>query len=37
VLGYEVIATSPREMDERIRADTQTWAKVIRDSGARPE
>jgi len=36
-LGYEVIATTPREMAEKIRADTQTWAKVIRDSGARPE
>ena len=37
VLGYEVIATTPREMAERIRADTLTWAKVIKDSGARPE
>jgi len=36
-LGYEVIATTPREMAGKIRADTQTWAKVIRDSGARPE
>ncbi len=36
-LGYEVIATTPREMAEKIRADTQTWAKVIRDSGAIPE
>ena len=37
VLGYEVIATTPREMAAKIRADTLTWAKVIRDSGARPE
>ena len=36
-LGYEVIATTPREMTEKIRADTQTWSKVIRDSGARPD
>jgi len=36
-LGYEVIATTPREMAEKIRADTQKWAKVIRDSGARAE
>ena len=36
-LGYEVIATTPREMAEKIRADTRTWAKVIRDLGAKPE
>lgn len=36
-LGYEVIATAPREMAEKIRADTRIWSRVIRDSGARPE
>ena len=36
-LGYEVIAASPRQMAEKIRADTQKWAKVIRDSGAKPD
>ena len=36
-LGYEVIVASPQEMEKKIRADGKTWAKVIRDSGARPE
>jgi tripartite-type tricarboxylate transporter receptor subunit TctC len=36
-LGYEVITASPQEMAGKIRADGKTWAKVIRDSGARPE
>jgi tripartite-type tricarboxylate transporter receptor subunit TctC len=35
--GYEVIATTPAGMAERIRTDTKTWAKVIRDSGAKPD
>jgi tripartite-type tricarboxylate transporter receptor subunit TctC len=36
-LGYEVIGTTPQEMAAKIRADSKTWAKVIRDSGAKPE
>jgi tripartite-type tricarboxylate transporter receptor subunit TctC len=36
-LGYEVIVASPQEMAKKIRADGKTWAKVIRDSGARAE
>jgi tripartite-type tricarboxylate transporter receptor subunit TctC len=35
--GYEVIATTPAGMAEKIREDSKTWAKVIRDSGAKPE
>lgn len=35
--GYEVISTTPAQMAARIREDTKKWAKVIRDSGARPE
>ncbi len=36
-LGYEVIAASSQEMAKKIRVDGKTWAKVIRDSGARAE
>lgn len=36
-LGYEVITASPQEMAKKIRVDGKTWAKVIRDSGARAE
>jgi tripartite-type tricarboxylate transporter receptor subunit TctC len=35
--GYEVISTTPAQMAAKIREDTVKWAKVIRDSGARPE
>ena len=35
--GYEVIATTPAGMADKIREDSKTWAKVISDSGARPE
>lgn len=35
--GYEVIASTPARMAAQIREDTKKWAKVIRDSGARPE
>ena len=35
--GYEVIGTTPQEMAAKIRADTKIWAKVIRDSGAKPK
>jgi tripartite-type tricarboxylate transporter receptor subunit TctC len=35
--GYEVISTTPAQMAAKIRDDTLKWAKVIRDSGARPE
>ena len=31
--GYDVIAGTPAQ----IREDTKKWAKVIRDSGAKPE
>ena len=36
-MGYEVIATTPRQMASKIREDTAKWAKVIRESGARPD
>ncbi len=36
-LGYEVIAQSPQQMAQLIREETKKWAKVIKDSGARPE
>jgi tripartite-type tricarboxylate transporter receptor subunit TctC len=36
-LGYEVIAQSPQQMTQLIREETKKWAKVIKDSGARPE
>ena len=35
--GYEVIAGTPAQMAATIREDTKKWAKVIRDSGAKPE
>jgi tripartite-type tricarboxylate transporter receptor subunit TctC len=35
--GYEVIGSTPAKMAAQIREDTKKWAKVIRDSGARPE
>ena len=35
--GYEVLSSTPSGMADRIRADTRTWARVIRDSGAKPE
>ena len=35
--GYEVISTTPAQMAAKIREDTKQWAKVIRDSGARPD
>lgn len=35
--GYEVISTTPAQMAAKIREDSKKWAKVIRDSGARPE
>jgi tripartite-type tricarboxylate transporter receptor subunit TctC len=35
--GYEVIATTPAGMAEKIREDSKKWAKVIRDSGAKAE
>lgn len=35
--GYEVIATTPAGMAEKIREDTKKWAAVIRASGAKPE
>lgn len=37
LLGYEVILATPQQMAQKIREDTQKWAKVIRDSGATPE
>ena len=35
--GYDVIAGTPAQMAAQIREDTKKWAKVIRDSGAKPE
>ena len=35
--GYEVISTTPAQMAAKIREDSKTWAKVIRDSGAKPD
>jgi tripartite-type tricarboxylate transporter receptor subunit TctC len=35
--GYEVIAGTPAAMAAQIREDTKKWAKVVKDSGARPE
>jgi tripartite-type tricarboxylate transporter receptor subunit TctC len=35
--GFEVISTTPQAMAQKIRDDTKTWARVIRDAGARPE
>ncbi len=36
-LGYEVISATPQQMAQQIRDDTKKWAKVIRDSGAKPD
>jgi tripartite-type tricarboxylate transporter receptor subunit TctC len=35
--GYEVIATTPAGMAQKIREDTRKWAKVISASGAKAE
>jgi tripartite-type tricarboxylate transporter receptor subunit TctC len=35
--GYEVIGTTPAGMAEKIREDSKKWAKVISESGAKPE
>ena len=35
--GYDVISDTPAQMAARIREETKKWAKVIRDSGAKPE
>lgn len=36
-LGYETVASSPREFAEFIRADTAQFAKIISGTGLRPE
>jgi tripartite-type tricarboxylate transporter receptor subunit TctC len=36
-LGYETVASSPREFAEFIRADTAQFAKIIAGTGLRPE
>jgi len=35
--GYEVIASTPEQMAAQIQSDARKWAKVIRDSGAKPD
>jgi tripartite-type tricarboxylate transporter receptor subunit TctC len=35
--GYEVVASTPEEMAGRMRSESQKWARVIRESGIRPD
>ena len=35
--GMEIIGVGPREFAERIRLDTQMWARIIKDSGAKAD
>ena len=36
-LGFEVVAGSPEEFSRWIRAESEKWARVIRQSGATPD
>jgi hypothetical protein len=35
--GFEVVGNTPEEFASRMRSDSQRLARVIRDSGAKPE
>ncbi len=36
-LGFEPIGSSPEEFAQRIRAEAEKWAKVIRAAGLQPQ
>jgi tripartite-type tricarboxylate transporter receptor subunit TctC len=36
-LGSEVIGGEPKELTEYMRVEIPRWAKVIKESGAKPE
>jgi tripartite-type tricarboxylate transporter receptor subunit TctC len=36
-LGLDVVANSPAEFATLIRSETQSWAKVIKDAGIKPD
>jgi len=36
-LGYDVVASTPEEFDTRIRAEIETWGKVIRAGNIKPQ
>jgi tripartite-type tricarboxylate transporter receptor subunit TctC len=36
-LGFEPIGSSPEEFADRIRAEIEKWAKVIRAAGLAPQ
>ena len=35
--GFEVVGNTPEEFASRMRSESQRLARVIRDSGAKPE
>lgn len=35
--GYETVASTPQALDARLRDEHAKWARVIKESGARPE
>jgi len=35
--GFEVVGNAPEEFASRMRSESQRLARVIRDSGAKPE
>jgi tripartite-type tricarboxylate transporter receptor subunit TctC len=36
-LGYDLVASTPKEFATRIAAEIEMWAKVIRAAGIKPQ
>lgn len=36
-LGFDIIGSTPEAYAETIRVETERWAKIIRDSGAKAD